>query len=89
MLHGLMRPERLQGDLFGSAALGDSALMQVVDRINARYGRDAARFGATGWQVSPAWGMRQRTMSPCYTTRRADLPKERGRAPATEAGCHT
>lgn len=74
MLHDLGRPERLQGDLFGGATLGDPALMQVVDRINERYGRGAAGFGATGWQERPAWGMRQQTLSPCYTTRFTDLP---------------
>lgn len=77
MLHDLGRPERLQGDLFGGATLGDPALMRVVDRINQRYGRGAAGFGATGWQAAPTWGMRQRTLSPCYTTRWADLPEAR------------
>ncbi|MBN8736342.1 MAG: DUF4113 domain-containing protein [Xanthomonadales bacterium] len=74
MLHDLTRPERLQGDLFGGATLGDPVLMRVVDRINERYGRGAAGFGATGWNEKPAWGMRQQTLSPCYTTRFADLP---------------
>lgn len=74
MLHDLGRPERLQGDLFGGATLGDPILMRVVDCINERYGRGAAGFGATGWHEKPAWGMRQQTLSPCYTTRFADLP---------------
>jgi len=58
MLHDLGRPERLQGDLFGSARLGDSVLMRVMDRINERYGRGTAGFGATGWNEKPVWGMR-------------------------------
>jgi len=77
MLHDLGRPERLQGDLFGGATLGDPALMRVVDHINERYGRGAAGFGATGWREKPAWGMRQRTLSPCYTTRWPDIPAAR------------
>lgn len=77
MLHDLGRPERLQGDLFGGATLGDPVLMRVVDRINDRYGRGAAGFGATGWNQRPVWGMRQQTLSPCYTTRFADLPAAR------------
>lgn len=77
MLHDLGRPERLQGDLFGGTTLGDPTLMQVVDRINERYGRSAAGFGATGWNEKPLWGMRQQTLSPCYTTRFADLPSAR------------
>lgn len=74
MLHDLGRPERLQGDLFGGTTLGDPVLMRVVDRINERYGRGAAGLGATGWSEKPVWGMRQQTLSPCYTTRFADLP---------------
>jgi len=74
MLHDLTRPERLQGDLFGGATLGDPVLMRVVDRINERYGRGAAGVGATGGEEKPPWGMRQQTLSPCYTTRFADLP---------------
>ena len=77
MLHDLGRMERLQGDLFGGATLGDPVLMRVVDRINERYGREAAGFGATGWNEKPAWGMRQQTLSPCYTTRFKDLPAAR------------
>ena len=77
MLHDLARPERLQGDLFGGATLGDPVLMRVVDRINDRYGRGVAGFGATGWNDKPTWGMRQQTLSPCYTTRFADLPAAR------------
>lgn len=77
MLHDLGRPERLQGDLFGGPTLGDPVLMRVVDRINERYGRGAAGFGATGWNARPAWGMRQQTLSPCYTTRFKDLPSAR------------
>ena len=74
VLHDLGRPERLQGDLFGGATIGDPVLMRVVDRINERYGRNAAGFGATGWHDKPAWGMRQQALSPCYTTRWSDLP---------------
>lgn len=77
ILHDLSRPERLQGDLFGGATLGDPSLMRVVDRINERFGRGAAGFGATGWNEKPAWGMRQLTLSPCYTTRLVDLPAAR------------
>jgi len=77
MLHDLARPERLQGGLFGGATLGDPALMRVVDRINERYGRNAAGFGATGWREAPVWGMRQQTLSPCFTTRFTDLPPAR------------
>lgn len=73
----LARPSELQGDLFAPAMVGDDRLMATLDQINRRFGRGTAGLGASGWQVRPAWGMRQRTLSPCYTTRAADLPRAR------------
>ena len=58
-----------QQDLFAQPSAKGEALMGVMDRINQRFGRNAAGFGATGWRERPAWGMRQRTQSPAYTTR--------------------
>jgi DNA polymerase V len=49
--------------------------MATLDRINCRFGRSSAGLGASGWQVKPAWGMRQFNLSPSYTTRWADLPR--------------
>jgi DNA polymerase V len=70
----LARPEDLQGDLFGPALRGNQELMATLDRINKRFGRGTAGFAASGWQRAPAWGMRQRNLSPCYTTRWSDVP---------------
>jgi DNA polymerase V len=72
-LMDLARPDQLQGDLFAPATIGDDALMRTLDSINRRFGRGAAGFGASGWQQRPDWGMRQLSLSPCYTTRWADL----------------
>lgn len=73
----LARPSALQTDLFAPATAGDDKLMDVLDRINRRFGRGTAGIGATGWQQRPAWGVRQRDVSPCYTTRWADVPMAR------------
>lgn len=70
----LARAEDRQADLFAPATVGNPALMATLDRINRRYGRGTIGFGASGWQVAPAWGMRQHHLSPCYTTRIADAP---------------
>lgn len=70
----LGRPDALQTDLFAPAVAGDDRLMAVLDGINRRFGRGTAGFGASGWQQRPAWAMRQRDVSPCYTTRWNDLP---------------
>ncbi len=76
-LMDLARPDQLQGDLFAPATIGNEALMQTMDSINRRFGRGVAGFGASGWQRRPEWGMRQLNLSPCYTTRIADLPRAR------------
>jgi DNA polymerase V len=73
----LARPEDLQGDLFAPATVGNDALMATLDRINRRFGRGSAGLGASGWVDRPVWGMKQRQLSPCYTTRIADLPRAR------------
>jgi len=73
-LMDLAKPEDLQADLFGPAVQGNEALMATLDRINGRFGRGTAGFAASGWKRAPAWGMKQRDLSPCFTTRWADLP---------------
>lgn len=75
VLLDLGRPQDLQGDLFVPATIGNPKLMAAVDRINERFGRNAAGFGATGWKQDPAWGMRQQSRSPKYTTSIRDLPQ--------------
>lgn len=75
MLLDLGRPEQRQGDLFAPPMIGNPGLMATVDRINARFGRNAAGFAATGWKQEPKWGMRQAALSPKYTTSLSDLPR--------------
>jgi DNA polymerase V len=74
MLLDLARPADVQGDLFAPAMTGNTELMGTIDHINRRFGRGTAGFGSTGWRERPDWGMRQNNLSPCYTTRWADLP---------------
>lgn len=74
-LMDLARPTALQTDLFTPVTLGNDGLMATLDGINRRFGRGTAGLGATGWQPKPAWGMKQRNVSPCYTTRAADIPR--------------
>lgn len=42
-------------------------VMQVMDSINAKWGKGTVRPG--GVPATPAWGMRRELMSPSYTTR--------------------
>lgn len=70
----LSRPEKLQQDLFNAPTVGNEALMGTLDAINRKFGRGAAGFAASGWKESPAWGMRQKNVSPHYTTSWNELP---------------
>jgi DNA polymerase V len=47
--------------------------MDVMDRINARFGRGMAGLGTSGWQERPAWRPNLKHLSPSYTTRWSDL----------------
>jgi DNA polymerase V len=47
-------------------------LMQVIDAINARYGRDTIRLAAQGY--NHPWAMRAALKSPAYTTCWSELP---------------
>jgi DNA polymerase V len=48
--------------------------MDTLDAINQKFGRGTAGFAASGWKANPAWGMKQKNLSPCFTTRWSELP---------------
>lgn len=75
MLLDLQPATQTQGVLFGTASPEHSALMQVMDRANARWGRGTLRLAAEG--VKKPWQMKRERMSPAYTTRWEDLPQVR------------
>ena len=60
-----------QRDLFSSAR-DNTKLMQVMDRINATWGRGTLRSAAEGMHKD--WKMKREKMSPGYTTRWDQLP---------------
>ena len=47
-------------------------LVQTIDNLNQRYGRNTVRWTAYG--VKPTWSMRQKYLSPAATTRLTDIP---------------
>lgn len=67
----LVGKESVQLSLF-STNRRDGRLMQVMDRINAEWGRGALHSAAEG--VQKGWKMRWERMSPAYTTRWDQLP---------------
>lgn len=44
----------------------ETALMEAMDALNGRYGRNALRMGAQGY--GSCWKLKQESLSPCYTT---------------------
>ena len=71
MLMDLTDAQRTQAALFDTDR-GNPALVRVMDRINACWGRGTLRLAAEG--VHQGWRMRRGMMSPCYTTHWAELP---------------
>jgi DNA polymerase V len=63
----------VQGQLFDAAPPDRPALMQVIDRANAQWGRGTLRLASEG--VKKSWQMRRERVSPAYTTRWEDLPR--------------
>ncbi|MDX5347096.1 MAG: Y-family DNA polymerase [Hymenobacteraceae bacterium] len=47
-------------------------LMQALDKLNSRYGKDQIITAAQG--TTRPWHMKSAMLSPCYTTRLSDLP---------------
>ncbi len=52
------------------------ALMQVMDALNARFGRGTLQLAGAGIpkQIKPPWAMQQERLTPNYTTQWSDLP---------------
>lgn len=74
MLLGITSATIQQGSLFTADSLSKQSinLMQVVDRLNQKYGKDTVTFFSTN-QPKP-WAMKRENQSPCYTTQWSDVP---------------
>ncbi len=72
MLNDLVSKNCYQPDLF-SPVKTRPALMQCMDNINFKYGRDSLKFASLGFEKK--WAMRANAKSPNYTTRWSDIIK--------------
>jgi DNA polymerase V len=61
-----------QGDLLEPETTSNTNLMQVLDRLNGRYGRGTVKVSTQG--AFKTWQMRQERKSPSYTTDWDQLP---------------
>ncbi|WP_421780765.1 Y-family DNA polymerase [Kiloniella litopenaei] len=72
-LGGLVDAQGIQQSIFTQKDVTKSkSLMRVLDDLNRSHGRDTVRFAASG--IDEDWKMRQKMISPRYTTRWSDLP---------------
>ena len=84
-LTDLVRADQRQADLFVGPNVRRERGMEVLDKINAKYGRGTVGLGTTGWRVGGArpgeprsraeshWRPTLQALSPSYTTRWSDL----------------
>ena len=74
MLSALSPAAQKQGNLLGNEATNQkaAALMEVMDKINQREGRNTIFLAGSG--INPTWKMRREKQSPHYTTRWEELP---------------
>lgn len=69
----LVRHRLQQEDMFSAPDPRADKAVELVDRINRKFGRGTIGFSATGWRDRPAWRPEQKWLSPSYTTRWSDL----------------
>ncbi len=78
IMAGLMPRSQATGEILSvSGGASRARLMEVLDSINAIWGRGTIRSAAQGFGVR-VWGMRQAHLSPNYTTRWEHLLEVRG-----------
>jgi DNA polymerase V len=72
LLNDLVPESHNQLHLFHTPGPGDISLMNAVDKINKRWGRNTIQFAAAG--LAKKWHFKQMKKSPAYTTCWAELP---------------
>ena len=81
LLSGLVPEHYEQSHIFNVPAPNSTLLMEAVDKINRRWGRDTIQSGAAG--LTRKWSHRQLKKSPAYTTRWSELPIVKATLPKT------
>lgn len=89
-LTDLVRSEQRQADLFFGPDVRRERGMEVMDQINAKYGRGTMGVGTSGWRVGGArpgerrvggrdsqWRPTLKALSPSYTTKWSELLRVR------------
>jgi len=72
ILSDIVSGHEVQGNIFDKVdRLKSKKMMETIDRINRKMGRDIVRYAAQGY--TKKWVLKQQRLSPCYTTRWNDL----------------
>jgi len=79
LLSGLVPASHEQLRLFSASAPRAASLMDAVDKINERWGRDTIQFAAAG--LVKEWHFKQLKKSPAYTTCWSELPTAKASFP--------
>ena len=79
LLNGLVPENYEQLRLFDAPTPHATSLMEAVDQINRRWGRDTIQAAAAG--LAKKWRFRQMKKSPAYTTCWAELPNVKASFP--------
>ncbi|MFZ6730589.1 Y-family DNA polymerase [Undibacterium sp. Ji42W] len=79
VLMNLASNSNIQGTLFSEekTRANSDAIMNAMDTINQRYGRDVLRLASAG--LASRWSMKSENRSPAYTTRWDELPTAHAR----------
>ena len=72
MLTGLTKTGMRQQDLFPPLPKNNGAVMDALDRINNRWGRNTVQYASSG--LTKPWCMSRERKSPAYTTNWKELP---------------
>ncbi|WP_210466825.1 Y-family DNA polymerase [Rufibacter roseolus] len=73
ILTEIVPEDRIQLDLLDKVNREKhGSIMETLDRLNARYGRNAVKVATQGFD--PSWQLKCERRSPCYTTRLSEIP---------------
>ena len=74
MLMDIVSEDAVQGYLWDEVdRVKHKRLMEIIDTTNNRYGSNSLKLAVLG--DSEQWKIKQKRLSPCYTTRMKDFPK--------------
>lgn len=74
IVSGITQDDSEQLNLFRESNPKHRPIMQAIDTINSKNGKDTVTFGVQHFEKKKKWMMAQNHLSPCYTTRLSDIP---------------